>query len=135
MQKWQIRAQVGSRTWEEESKQPMHLPGVWVPGSLGAASLPIQYGKDKGVFSNPESSFLHLFNKSILNSYRVPRFVPGTRGVDEKTGPLLLRSSQSWQDIMQRNDFGAKPSVFQEACSGFPSQIPFLRAPINCTIC
>lgn len=42
-QKWQIRGEVCVRTWIEESTQSMHLPKIWVPGSLGTSSFRIEY--------------------------------------------------------------------------------------------
>lgn len=87
------------------------------------------------VFSSPESSFLHLLNNCLLNSYCVPRFVLGTRDINEKTCPILVRTPHSgWQDRLQINNFDAKASIFQEAGSDFSSQIPLLRACNTCTI-
>lgn len=102
--------------------------GTWAP-------LPFKLNMEFFVFSNPESSFLLLFNKYILNSYDAPRFLLGPRDVDEKSWLVYLRSSHSGgQDRIQSNDLGAEPSIFQEACSAFSSQIPFLRGCIICSI-
>lgn len=118
---------------DEESTQSMHLPGVWVLGSLDTSSLQIEYGML--CLFLPRIQLSSLIHNYMLNSYYVPRFVLGTRDINEKTCPILVRTPHSgWQDRLQINNFGAKTSIFQEARSNVSSQIPLLRACSTCTI-